>query len=85
MTAYYKKDLSKEIAKLLPFTLLAFFILDIVSFKFERVITHITQIPSFISSILIYLGFIILLEIVLRFFVFIFSLFGLEEARVKEN
>jgi len=79
MTSYYSEDLSKDLAKLLPFTLLAFFVLNFTSFNVEKVIGHITKIPLFFENILIYLGFIILLELILRFFDFIFSFFGLEE------
>ena len=79
MTAYYNEDLSRELAKLLPFTLMAFFIVNFGVFNFQRVIEHITKIPDFLDNIIIYLGFIISLEIILRFFSFIFSLFGLEE------
>lgn len=83
MTAYYKEDLSQEIAKFLPLTLLAIAVLNPNTFSeaqyIERIISHISQIPNFLNQIGYYLGFIIILEIILRFFDFIFSLFGLEE------
>jgi hypothetical protein len=87
--AYYKEDLSREIAKLFPFTLLAIIVLNPNTFSeiqyMERIATHLSQIPNFFSQIGYYLLFIIILEIILRFFDFIFSLFGLEEVEVKEN
>jgi len=86
MAAYYKEDLSKDIAKLLPFTLLAISILGTSDFfSMDRVFSQLSQIPAFFSQIVTYLIFIVLLEIVLRFFDFIFSLFGLEnpEEEVK--
>lgn len=83
MTSYYKEELSQDLAKLLPFTLLAVALLNPNTFLqtqyFEAVITNLTQIPSLLSQIISYLFFIIILEIILRFFDFIFSLFGLEE------
>lgn len=79
MTAYYNEDLSKDLAKLLPFTLLAISITTPNFFNMERVLNHISQLPAFFSEIIIYFVFIMILEIILRFFEFIFSLFGLEE------
>ncbi len=79
LSCYYKEDLAKDLAKLLPFTLLAVSLLNQSSFNFERILSHFAAIPSYFNKILIYLLFIVLLEVVLRFFDFIFSLFGLEE------
>jgi len=89
MTSYYKEELSREIAKMLPLTLLAITVLNPNSFSqtqyVEKIINHLSQIPSFFSQILYYLGFIIILEVILRFFDFIFSLFELEEAPKSEE
>ena len=83
MTAYYKKGLSQEIAKFLPFTLLTIAVLNPNTFSqsqyIERIVNQLTQLPNFFNQITYYLAFIIILEIILRFFDFIFSLFGLEE------
>jgi len=86
MTSYYKEDLSKDVAKLLPFTLLAISILTPGFFNTERIFTQFSIIPQFFGNIVHYLVFIIFLEIILRFFDFIFSLFGLEEhSKEKEE
>jgi len=86
ITSYYKEDLSKELAKFLPFTLLAISILNLGIFNIEKIISHSNQIPNLFNHIIYYLLFIIILEITLRFFDFIFSLFGLEEIeKVGEN
>lgn len=85
MTSYYKEDLAKDLAKFIPFTFLAISILNPNFFDIERIINHFSQIPGFFSKIIIYLAFIILLEIILRFFDFIFSLFGLEEEIILEE
>ncbi len=79
MTCYYKEELAKDLAKLLPFTLLAISLLNPKFFDFNRILTNIAQLPTFFNKIIIYLAFIVLLEIILRFFDFIFSLFGIEE------
>jgi len=79
MTAYYNEDVSKEIAKFLPLTLLAVSMTKPDFFNFERIITHVSQLPQFFNNIIIYLLFIVLIEIVLRLFEFIFGLFGLTD------
>lgn len=73
VAAYYSKGLSKELAKLLPFNLLAFAILYFSFFGVDKIIEHISRIPLFLEDILIYFGFIILLEFILRALDFIFS------------
>lgn len=85
MTSYYKEDLSRDIAKLLPFMLLATSILTPGFFNIERIFTHFDRLPNFFGNIAYYLIFIIFLEIILRFFDFIFSLFGLEESEEAEK
>jgi hypothetical protein len=84
MTSYYKEDVSKEVAKLFPYTLLAVSMTKANFFNFERILENITQIPSFYHNIVYYLAFIIILEIVLRAFDMIISLFHLEVVQVNE-
>ncbi len=79
MAAYYKEDVSKEIAKLLPFTLLAVSMTKVGFFNFERIISNFSQLPQFFNNIVTYLLFIVILEMVLRFFEFIFGLFGIND------
>ena len=88
MASYYKKELAEEIAKILPFTLLAISVLNPNFFSKEfitRITSRLSEIPSFFQEILIYLAFIIILEVILRFFEFLFSLFGIEEIKEEEN
>ena len=83
MTAYYRENLSEELAKLIPLSMLAVAIINPNTFSetqyIERIITNLGQIPNLTGNIIYYLLFIIILEMILRFFDFIFSLFGLEE------
>ena len=82
----YGEELAKDLAKLLPFTLLAISVLNPSFFSIERIFKHFSELPGFFHEITIYLLFIICLEVILRFFDFIFSLFGLEEAqKTKED
>ena len=79
LTAYYKEELAKEIAKFIPFTLLAVSLLNPSFFDISRIFGTFSQLPALFNKAGIYLIFIILLEIVLILFDFIFSLFGIEE------
>ena len=79
MASYYHEDLSRDLAKLFPFTLLAISLLNANFFSVERIINHFQDIPTFFSEIFIYLIFIIILEIILRVIDFLFSLFKLNE------
>jgi len=82
-TAYYKEELSKDLAKLLPFTLLAVAITQKGFFNFEEILGRFSQIPLFLNNILGYLAIIVLIEIILRVFDFIFSLFHLNDEPVE--
>jgi len=77
----YGETLAKELAKVLPFTFLAVSVLNptIFSNLVGRVSERFSELSLFFSGIVSYLLFIISLEVVLRFFEFLFNLFGLEE------
>jgi len=85
MTSYYKEDLAKDLAKLVPFTLLAVSLLNPGFFSIERIIGQFSELTNFFGSISTYLIFIIIIEIILRFFDFLFSLFGLEDKEIPEE
>lgn len=89
ITAYYREGLSQEIAKILPFMLLAVAVLNPATFAqieyVEKIISQLIDIPNFLSQIWNYLLFIILIEILLMFFDTIFSLFNLHEPEKVEE
>ncbi|RLG14101.1 MAG: hypothetical protein DRN66_02855 [Candidatus Nanohalarchaeota archaeon] len=66
VTAYYNEDLSKDLAKMLPFALLGIFLLDISFFSFSESIETLKQIPTIAGILIYYLTFIISLEFILR-------------------
>ncbi|MBU3904544.1 MAG: hypothetical protein KJ906_00120 [Nanoarchaeota archaeon] len=66
--AYYNEDLSKDLAKMIPFALLGIFIVDPSYFSYELVIQRIDVLPSLMPLILRYLLFVYILEITLRTF-----------------
>ncbi len=84
MTAYYKEDLAKDLAKLLPFTLIAISMTKPGFFNFERILSKVVEIKTFTGEIFQFLLFIVLLEIILRVFEIIFSLFGVEEVEEEK-
>lgn len=85
MLSYYKEDNSREISKLLPLTLLGVAMTKQGFFDFERILERISQIPDFYTNILYYILFIIVLEVVLRAFDLIFSLFEVEDLDDEET
>ncbi|MDP3992213.1 MAG: hypothetical protein Q8P79_01750 [Nanoarchaeota archaeon] len=85
ITAYSNEAIAREVAKLLPLQLLAIALVVPGFFDFERILNNINQVPDFLSQIFYYLGFIILVEVILRFFEFIFSAFGLEGEEIRKR
>ncbi len=76
VTAYYSEDLSKDLAKMMPFALLGLYIVDISYFSFESSMAAIQTAISnntLITLLAYYLIFIIILEFILRIFYFIYS------------
>ncbi|MBN2454775.1 hypothetical protein JXB11_04480 [Candidatus Woesearchaeota archaeon] len=65
-TAYYNEELSRDLAKMLPFVLLGIFVVDATYFSYENFISTVSQFPALWETILYYLGFTMLLETVLR-------------------
>jgi hypothetical protein len=66
VTSYFKEDLSNDLAKLIPFALLAISLVDPNFFSVETTIARLSEIPLLWSDILQFLIFSILLEWVLR-------------------
>jgi hypothetical protein len=85
MLAYHNEELAKDVAKIIPLTLLATFLLNINFFSPERILSQIKLIPGVFGSILIYLVFIIILEFVLRVLDFFISLFQLGAVKIETD
>lgn len=73
VTAYHNEELSKDLAKMLPFALLAIFLIDISYFSWQTSLATLMQIPSVLHTLAYYLIFVIALEFVLRI---LWGLFG---------
>ncbi len=65
-TAYHSEDLSRDLAKMLPFALLGIFLVDITYFSFDSSINMLKMMPSLWRIMVYYLIFIIIIEFVLR-------------------
>ena len=75
ITSYYSEELSREIAKTLPLTLLGVFLVaGISSFSIQNISTIIDSLPSLWKIILYYLLFLAVMEILLRALFFIYNL-----------
>jgi len=66
ITAYYTEDLSKDVAKMLPFAVLGVFLVDSTYFSIDTVTTRISTLPEYVNSIVQFLIMIIIVEWVLR-------------------
>lgn len=66
VTAYYKEELSQEIAKLMPLALLATFLLEITKATIEVPVAVLFQLPALGPVLVYYFAFIVVLELVLK-------------------
>ncbi len=66
LTSYISEDLSKDLAKMFPFTLLGVFLLNPNFFLISKFVIKLSQIPEFILHIPFYLIFIFALELIMR-------------------
>ncbi len=74
IAAYYSEELAREIAKTLPLTLLGIFLVTGLSyFSLESAVAAIKSFPLMWKTIVYYLLFIVVMEIVLRVLLFIYN------------
>ena len=66
VTAYYNEDLSKDLAKILPFAVLAIFLIDASFFTISESLDVLKEAEGYSAKILYYLVFLIALEFALR-------------------
>jgi len=81
--SYYTEDLSKDLAKLFPFTILTIFLLTPNFFSLDRVLSFITEIPLFLNNIFYYLLFIVFLELILRILDTLINLIYSDESNIS--
>ncbi|MFH1650051.1 MAG: hypothetical protein ABIA93_05875 [Candidatus Woesearchaeota archaeon] len=66
VTAYYNEDLSKDLAKMLPFALLGIFLVDVTFFNWDNSLNSILSVADYLQTIIYYFCFVIVLEFILR-------------------
>ena len=84
ITSYISEDLSKDIAKIFPFTVLALFLLDPDSFSLKLIFDRIGQIPELLTNIFMFVLFIFVVEMFLRIVYSIFKFFYSDEEDEEE-
>ena len=75
ITAYYREELSNDLAKLLPFGLLAVFLANISGLQLITSFFLVAKMPALWTTIVYYLLFAIVLELTLRIIYGIVSFF----------
>ena len=80
VTAYYNEDLSKDLAKILPFAVLGIFLIDASFFRVSESLEVLEESQHYTEHILYYLVFLIAVEFALRLIVGILALL----ARVRD-
>lgn len=66
--AHYSESLAEDVAKTVPLSLLALFLVDMELIHFKEFWLKLKEIPSIWQTLLVYFGFIVLLELVLRLY-----------------
>ena len=66
LTAYYSEDLSKDVAKILPFALLGLFIADPSYFSYVEIASKINSLPEFLNLCVQFIVLIVIVEWILR-------------------
>ena len=82
-TAYYNEDLSRDVAKILPFAVLALFLIDASFFDVRQSLEVLRDANDVRETILYYLLFLIVVEFVLRLLLGIVAL--LSRAKRSES
>ncbi|MCK5321344.1 hypothetical protein KAJ38_02090 [Candidatus Pacearchaeota archaeon] len=85
ITSYISENLSKDLAKMLPFTLLAIAITRPSFFTIGPLISRIQEIPLLFSNLLYYLLFIVTIELTMRTTEFFKDLFSHSEGAAEEE
>jgi hypothetical protein len=85
VTAYYNEDLSRDLAKMLPFALLGIFIVDTSYFSYANSIETLKSFPSQWKMLAYYFGFAVVLEFTMRMLYAISRIFRSDEEEAPEE
>lgn len=86
ISAYYKEDLAKDLAKMIPFSLLGVFLISSSLFTVEQFLQRLDSFIPFIGKIASFILFAVGIEAVLRIlFLIKRKLFPVEETKIEEE
>jgi hypothetical protein len=86
IAAYYKEDLAKDLAKMIPFSLLGIFLVSTGVFTFDQIIGRLDGFIPFISKIIAFIVFAIGIEAILRIiFLIKRKLLPIAETKLEEE
>ena len=85
VTAYYNEDLSRDLAKILPFAVLAIFLIDTSFFAISESLDLLNDTLDYTENILYYLLFLIAMEFVLRLAMAIVAFFVALKVRLQRG
>ena len=85
VAAYYNEDLSRDLAKILPFAVLGIFLIDASFFKVSDSLDVLKESTDHRENILYYLVFLIGVEFVLRLLMLFAKIMGAMKDRIQEG
>jgi len=85
ITSYISEDLSKDLAKMLPFAVLSIFLITTDFLTGTSVISKLSEIPILFNNILYFIVFIFIIEYVLRIIYSIAQFFHSEKEIVSDG
>ena len=83
VAAYYNEDLSRDLAKILPFAIMGVFLIDASFFSISESLNTLNEAQDYNEHTLYYLAFLIALEFVLRILTGFAKLLGRLEGRTR--
>ena len=82
-TAYYSEELSRDLAKILPFAVMGVFLIDASFFSLSDSLNTLNEASDYNEHMLYYLLFLIALEFVLRIALAVAKLFGFRKEQKR--
>lgn len=85
ITAYYTEDLSKDLAKMLPFALLGIFLVSPSFFDMNAIMDNIKSLPDFALVAVRFIVFIIIIEWILRISLTVrYAIFPKKQTKIED-
>lgn len=85
ITSYYTEDLSRDVAKMLPFALLGIFLISPSFFEWSTIMDKINQLPELVNLAVQFIIFIIIIEWILRTLLNVrYKIFPKKESKVSK-